>query len=157
MDPDLLLGFASRFVHVATAIVLVGGTTALRFVVVPALANQPAELRDSIRQRWKRFVHIGIALFLISGLYNYVRAMPLHKGDGLYHALLGIKMMLAFGVFFLASVLVGRSAGTQKFRDEHTKWMSVLLLIAFFIVGISSFVRVRTVPVVVEPAVSQPD
>jgi uncharacterized membrane protein len=146
MEPDQIIAFISRLVHVGTAIVLVGGTTVLRFVVIPSLAGQPPEIAQAIRGRWKMFVHIGIGLFLISGLYNYMIAIPSHKGDGLYHAMLGIKMMLAFGVFFLASVLVGRSKGTQKFRDEHTKWMTILLLIAFTIISISSFVKIRGVP-----------
>jgi uncharacterized membrane protein len=141
-----IVTYLSRLLHVSTAIVLIGGTTALRFVVVPSLAGQPAELTDAIRGRWRKFVHGGIAIFLISGFYNYFMAMSAHKGDGLYHALVGTKMLLAFGVFFLASVLVGRSAGSQKYRDEHTKWMTILLLIAFVIIAISSFVKVRGIP-----------
>jgi len=156
MDIWEIIAYPSRFLHIATAIVLIGGTTALRFAVLPALSGQPPELTQAIRGRWRMFVHIGIAIFIATGFYNYgyVMVSGSHKGDGLYHALVGIKMMLAFGVFFLASVLVGRSEGTQKFRDEHTKWMTILLLIAFVIIGISSFVKVRGIPA---PAAAEPD
>lgn len=147
MGIEQLLALVSRLVHIGTAITLVGGTAVLRFVVIPALQGQPEELTRQVRNRWRLFVHIGIALFLISGFYNYlVVTRPLHSGDGLYHMLLGFKMLLAFGVFFLASVLVGRSPGTQKFRDEHTRWMTILLLVAAVVIGISSFVKVRGVP-----------
>jgi uncharacterized membrane protein len=146
MDADFLVAVVSRWIHVGTAIVLVGGTSFMKLVVGPSLQGQPSELMDAIRGRWKKFVHGGIALFLITGFFNYFRAMPDHKGDGLYHALIGTKIILAFVVFFFASVLVGRSAGTQKFRDNAGKWMSVVLLLSALIVAMSGVVKVRGIP-----------
>lgn len=78
--------------------------------------------------------------------------MPQHKGDGLYHALIGTKIILAFVVFFFASVLVGRSAGTQKFRDESGKWTSVVLLLSALIVAMSGVVKVRGLPAPKSPS-----
>jgi uncharacterized membrane protein len=143
MDSDLLLNVISRWIHVGTAIVLVGGTTFLRFVVHPSLTGSDGELIARVRARWKKFVHGGIALFLITGFFNYFRAMPLHKGDGLYHALIGTKILIAFAIFFFASALVGRSSGTQKFRDAAPKWTAVVVLLSFLVVAISGFVKVR--------------
>ena len=146
MDSELILSLISRWAHVGTAIVLVGGTAFLRLAVIPALEGENPELIGRIRQRWKKFVHGGIALFLISGFYNYIKAMPLHKGDGLYHGLIGTKILLALFVFFLASVLVGNKPGTQKFRDDAKKWTGIMLLVSALIVGISGFAKVRCIP-----------
>ncbi len=144
MDMELILALISRWAHVGTAIVLVGGTAFFRLVVVPSLEGDSTDLVRRIRERWKKFVHGGIALFLISGFYNYlVVMMPKHKGDGPYHMLVGTKMLLAFGVFFLASALVGSKPGTQKFRDQSKKWTGIMLLLSAVIVGISGFVKVR--------------
>lgn len=143
MEPELLLPVLSRWIHVGTAIVLVGGTTFFRFVVMPALGDDSAELVERIRQGWKKFVHGGIALFLLSGIYNFIIMLPKHKGDGLYHGLVGTKILLALVVFFIASALVGRSAGTQKFRDGAKKWTGIMLLLSAVIIGISGFVKVR--------------
>lgn len=142
MDPSFLVAVVSRWVHVGTAVVLIGGLTALRFVVTPVLAGNTAAL-EAIRQRWKKFVHAGIALFLISGFVNYFLAMPTHKGDGLYHGLIGTKIILALIAFFFASALVGRSAGTQKFRDQSAKWKTVVLVLAAVMIAMSGFVKVR--------------
>jgi uncharacterized membrane protein len=142
MDTQFLLQLISRWIHVGTAIVLVGGTVCLRCVIQPVLAGQSPELMSAVRNRWKRFVHGGIALFLVSGFYNYVQAMPAHKGDGLYHGLMGTKILLAFGVFYLASALVGRSQGTQRFRDNAAFWKTVIILLTAVIVAISGFLRV---------------
>lgn len=146
MDTDLLLSVLFRWIHVGTAIVLVGGTSFMKFVAGPVLQGQSPELTNSIRSRWKKFVHGGIALLLLSGFINYFRAMSLHKGDGLYHGLIGTKIILAFVVFFFASALVGRSAGTQKFRDNSGKWTAVVLLLSSLIIAMSGVVKVRGVP-----------
>lgn len=136
----------SRWAHVGTAILLVGGTAFFRLAVIPALGENSQDLIGRIRDNWRKFVHIGITLFLISGFYNYFAAMPKHKGDGLYHMLVGTKMLLALYVFFLASVLVGRKPSSQKFRDNAKKWTGVMLLVSAIIVGISGFVKVRGIP-----------
>lgn len=137
----------SRFIHVAVAIVLVGGTTFMRFVLAPAAKELPQAEHDQLRQRllvrWKKVVHGGIALLLLSGVYNYVRQIPNHRGDGLYHALVGAKMLLALAVFFIASALVGRSAAFEGMRQNRLKWMGLIVALATVIVGISGFVKVR--------------
>ena len=141
---------ASRIIHVGTAITLVGGSMFMLWVLMPSVSALTEEdrrkLHHSVIGRWKKFVHIGITLFLASGIYNYVRAVPNHRGDGLYHALLGTKMLLALVVFFLAAALVGRSSGLEPIRQNRQKWLRVLVSIALVIVAISGFVKVRGIP-----------
>ena len=147
MDSQLLIDVLSRIVHVSTAIVLVGGTVFMTFVLLPTAENLPSaeheKLRSLINGRWKRFVHTGILLFLVTGFYNYFQQMPKHKGDGLYHALVGTKILLALGLFFIASALVGRSAAFESIRASRAKWLKIMVLLAAIIVGISGFVKVR--------------
>lgn len=146
----------SRWIHVGTAIVLVGGTCFMRFVLLPAarrtLSDESHELlREAVRDRWKRFVHLGIALLLISGFYNYIKAMPGHKGVPLYHALIGTKILLALAVFFLGSALVGRSPAFAKMREFPRPWLMLILLLSAAIVGISGYCKV-VLPAVAPPA-----
>ncbi len=147
---QLILDTASRIVHVGTAITLVGGSVFMAFALMPAAAAKLSDeehdrLREGVLGRWKKFVGPGIGLFLISGFYNFARMAPLHKGDSLYHALLGTKILLAFAVFFIASALVGKSKGLEGMRQNRAKWLKVLILLAATIVGISGFVKVRGV------------
>ena len=151
MDPMTLLLFTvSRIVHVATAIVLVGGSVFVRYLLMPAATATLSQAdHDALRARlmsaWKRVVHGGIALFLLSGGINYGRviAEKTHKGDALYHALLGTKIILALVVFFIASALVGKSAKFEGLRKNARLWMSVNVLLAAIIVAISGFLKVR--------------
>lgn len=147
MGLQLFIDTLSRVTHVSTAIALVGGTAFVLFVLIPAtsalLDKEEKILRANVQQRWKRFVHVGILLFIVSGFYNYFRAVPDHRGDGLYHALIGTKILLAFGMFFIASVLVGRSSAFHSMRRNRVFWLRILVLLAFSIVAISGFAKVR--------------
>ena len=141
-----VLALLSRWTHIGTAIVLVGGTCFLRFVLAPAAAQLPdaehQKLKELVMNTWKKFVHAGITLFLLSGFYNYlVVQIPKHKGDGLYHGLMGAKMMLAFGIFFLASALVGRSKSFEGMRKNAKLWQLVIIILAAIIVGISGYLK----------------
>ncbi len=142
----LWLDVVSRIVHVLTAIVLVGGSIYSAYVFMPATASLADEQRQSVLaaaiSRWKKFVHGGIVLFLATGFYNYFQAMPKHKGEGLYHGLIGTKILLAFAIFFLASALVGRSEGLKRFRDQRAFWTKVMIAMAIVVVSISGYAKV---------------
>ena len=141
------IDYLSRAIHVSTAIALIGGSVFTLLVLMPAAKllsdDAHATLAAAISSRWKRFVHVGILLFLATGFYNYFQAMPLHKGDGLYHALVGTKIILALAIFFIASALVGRSAALETFRKNRALWLTILVVLATIIVLMSSFLKVR--------------
>ena len=155
MDLDLI-GIVFRWLHIGSAIVLLGGSICLKFVVGPALKDQSQELKEAVRGRWKKFVHAAIAGLLLSGIINYVRAVPDHRGDGLWHAMVDTKIILALGVFFIVSVLAGRSKGTQKFRDNAAKWTTIAILLGVLIVAMSGIAKVVGRKPQAEPATLTP-
>lgn len=144
MDAELLQ-VISRWVHVGTAIVLLGGSVFQKFVLMPSLRALPDEerqkLRDGILLRWKKYVMWGIVLLLVTGFYNYYVRMG-QKVLPTYHMLMGIKILLAFGVFFLASALTGRSAGLAKIRQNAGLWLGVLIALAAAVVAIAGYLKV---------------
>jgi len=151
MDDLTALNVLSRWIHVGTAIVVLGGSVFMRFVLMPAAAGLPDAEHDALRQRvmgrWKKFVMAGIALFLISGFYNYlVVSIPAHKGDRLYHPLIGTKILLAFAVFFLASALTGRSAAFEGIRRNNKTWLLVTIVLAAIVVAISGVLKIAVPP-----------
>jgi len=131
-------------------ITLIGGSVFTLFVLIPSAKQLTEEAHDqlasAVKSRWKRFVHIGVLLILVSGFYNYFQAIPNHDDDGLYHALVGTKILLAFVVFFIAAALVGKSPRLEPIRQNKKKWLTILLLIATTIIAISGFVKVRGLP-----------
>jgi uncharacterized membrane protein len=150
MNSELAFYALTRMLHVGTAIVVVGGTFFVRFVLLPAAAQNLADdahahLRSAVMATWKKIVHTGIAVFLLTGGINYYRVIALgtHKGDGLYHALMGTKIILALVIFFIASALVGRSPAFDGMRRRAPRWLVVNLLLAALIVAASGFLKVR--------------
>lgn len=153
MDPLTLL---LRWAHVLAAIVALGGLLFARVAFVPAAEELGAETADrlhaGVRRRWLPWVIGAITLLLASGLVNYVllmrrvKAAPeLWGGDWMgqtgYHALFGVKFLLALIVFYLASGLVGRGASTQWIRDARKQWLSVTVGLGVAVVLISGWMR----------------
>lgn len=148
MESGLIVAVIFRWMHIGSAIVVVGGSVFMRFILMPAAAELPeaehTALRARMMKKWKFFVHTAILLFLISGFYNYLWvALPAHKGDKLYSALIGIKILLAFAVFFLAIALTGKSKWSESYRQNSRHWLAVNIALAAAIVGISGVLKNR--------------
>lgn len=137
----------SRWFHVGTAIVLLGGTAYIRFVLLPAASQLPDEHHQKLKEltvaRWKRFVHGGILLLLLTGFYNYFRAEPADAFRKQYHMLVGIKILLALVLFGVASGLVGRSAAFARMRETPKRFLGLAVLLGAIIVAISGYLRVE--------------
>lgn len=135
----------SRWFHVLAAMAAVGGTLFMRWALLPAAAQLAPESRDAllqaVRARWAKVVMAAIALLLVTGLYNISRKEVAYQVSPLYHALFGIKFLLAMGIFFLASALVGRSEAYGAIRRQAGNWLTVNLLLAVLVVCISGALR----------------
>lgn len=135
----------SRWLHVLAAMAAVGGTLFMRLAMLPATAQLSPDAKEAflqaVRSRWAKVVMTAILLLLVSGLYNISRKEVTYQVSPLYHALFGIKFLLALGIFFLASALVGRSEAFAAIRGQAAKWLVVNLLLAVLVVCISGVLR----------------
>lgn len=114
-----LLRILMRWVHVASAALLVGGMFYSRFVAGDAL--------EAARNRLRPWVWGTIAGLVVSGLYN------LHAATGhsrYYWLWMIIKLLLALHVFVSAGLaIVGRSEGERQRRTASAA-ISGLIVIA---------------------------
>ena len=166
------LAYILRLLHILAAITIVGGSVFLRFALLPAVSSladeQRRSLHEAVRSRWARLVQISILFLLVTGLINFVMFVRAAKGwsdewretyNATYQMLFGIKFLLALCIFALISILTGKSAGTQKIRDNFRFWVNVNLALALAVVMISGAMRLTHVgptdpsePKTVEPA-----
>jgi hypothetical protein len=118
-----------RVLHIFSAITLLGGVLAWRFAAIPAestLANETrAKLGNATAAAWRPWVLSAVVGLIISGIYNF-----LHK-SGLtptYHAIFGIKILLALHVF-AAAILAARPANPRRSRQLTGVVVSGIILV----------------------------
>lgn len=143
----MLVKVVLRWAHILAAVVAVGGAVFMRFVVAPSVrssldSEQHARLAEQIAPRWRRIFMICIGVLLLSGLANFfLVSMPKAEGVPLYHALFGTKFLLAMGVFFLGSALVGRSPAFAGLRADMPRWLAINVVLGVVVILISGVLR----------------
>src|SRR6056297_3606501 len=113
-----------RLLHIVPAIIAAGGVFFMWIALAPSLNSiedeSRAKLMESIRTRWSKVVAACSGLLLASGLYNAIAIILAYEFVGfpgkLYHGMVLLKLLLALGVFFISSVLAGRSDMAKRFR-----------------------------------------
>lgn len=143
MDVNQILGLVSRWLHVIPVIILVGGTIFMRLSLVPAASETgaSAELRESIRKRWAKIVGPCILFLLVTGLYNAVTKIMAYELSPVYHSLVVVKLVVGMVIFFLVSLLSGRSEKAQKFRESEMKWLNIICALMLVLVLLAGYMK----------------
>ncbi len=143
MDEINYVLLASRWIHIAAATVAIGGMVFTRFVLLPSAQEtlddaQHDRLRAAVRKRWARFVYGCITLLLISGTINlFILVIQPRVEPMPYHAVLSLKVLASFVLFFFGSALAGKGAVFASMRANLRKWLGVALVLAALIVTLS--------------------
>ena len=136
MDIDYVQ-LLSRWLHITAAVAAGGGAIFMKIALHPATETLPgdtrANLREAVRSRWAKVVHTAVALLLLTGLFNFMLIIKRYDVPKGYHAVFGVKFLLAMAIFFLGSVLVGRGELAKKLRAAAGKWLTVLVV---FLLGL---------------------
>jgi hypothetical protein len=136
---DEILSPLVRWIHLSSAIVLVGGIFFWRFVMDPSTKKitpeDYRELEEGAASHFRPLVYTVIVTLVLSGLYNY-----LAKGGHtpLYEILFGIKILLVLHVLsvtILATAPNNVRRGRQLFGAAISG--SVIVLISAFLKGIA--------------------
>jgi hypothetical protein len=151
MDGTFWLNFLMRWLHVASAVAAIGSILFVRFALVPALAGMAngKELYAALEPKFKKILHSGLGLALLTGFYNYgvvtvaaiKRLKATHADLGLlssYHAVMGAKMLLSFALFGLAIALL-KPADTLP--ENRKSSLSVTLVLGLLVLAIGAYLR----------------
>lgn len=135
-----------RWMHIFSAVLLIGGLFFMRVFVMPASRKKLSEeqqddFRDLVSSRWRMWVRLFILLFLVSGVWNMALMFQRHTGQTAYHALFGVKVILALGVFFMMEALGSTRKWAEGMRRNWSFWSVVTLSIAFAVILISGVLR----------------
>ena len=143
-----IIGLLSRWLHIIPATILVGGTLFLRFSLVPSAMETPPgdELREAVRKRWARLVMLSILLLLLSGLYNAAQKAMNYELSMVYNVMLLLKIILGLAVFYLLSILSGRSARAQRLRERELYWLNITCALLLALVCIAGWMKISDQP-----------
>lgn len=147
MEASLVAALVMRWLHILSAIALVGSVLfywyALRPVVATVLTEDQREpFRNALVRRWRMLVHPPILFFLISGFYNYLAVTRFqHEDQPLYHALFGVKFLLALGVFGLGIAVTSTRSWSTNLRIKPGIW-AALLITSLAVVLIGGYMKV---------------
>lgn len=135
---EAVLAVFSRWVHVVSAIFLLGGVLYARIVLAGAAAALDEAPRAALDReaaaRFRNWLLAAMAALLLSGLYNLLTKEALPKG---YHMVFGIKMLLALHVFAVGLLLAKRDVPEEKRR----RWMSGVVVSGLLIALLSAVLR----------------
>jgi uncharacterized membrane protein len=124
MDPTVqtVLGVLFRWVHIMSAIVLVGSAYYVR------------RARLAFAPTFQSTIYLAVAGVFISGLYNFLTkpSYPPH-----YHMWFGIKFLLALHVMAALVLAVRRQVPTEKLERS----LRITLISATAVVLISNYLR----------------
>ena len=131
-------GFAIslRWLHIASMTTLLGGMIFWRLVLARASDEMGGGARGPLFERiaaaFRPLVFASIAGLIVSGVINFLMS-PGHTK--LYHALFGIKMLLALHVFGVAIVMV------QPNNPRRTRLATGAMISGLVILFISAWLR----------------
>jgi hypothetical protein len=151
MDGTFWLNFLMRWLHVASAAAVIGSLLFVRFAVIPALGGMSngRELYAALEPKFKKLLHSGMGLAILTGLYNYgvvataayKRLKETHPDLGLlrsYHPAMGVKVLLSLVLFGLAIALL-KPADTLP--ENRKSPLSVTLVLGLLVLLIGAYAR----------------
>jgi uncharacterized membrane protein len=131
-----VLSVIMRWLHITSAVVVVGGVLYARFVIAPALATLAAQdqetLGGAMAARYRSLLYLAMVFLAGTGLYNVV--MNLGRGP-LYQLLLGIKLLLVLHVFAVGLLIV------KPKNPKRSRQMTGLVISGLVILAISAVLR----------------
>lgn len=108
-----LLSVLMRWMHIASMALLVGGAAYMRLIARPALEGLGAEDREVMARRlafgFRPLIYASMVGILGSGLFNFFARLG---HTMLYHAVFGVKMLLAAHIF--ASAILLARGGSER-------------------------------------------
>ena len=127
---DLVIPYLARWIHIASAITLMGGMIFAAVAWLPALAGPDKQsISDAIALRFRPWLVLSIVGLLASGFYNYMRHATAKDVPTMYHMVFGMKFLLALHVFAVGWISLN-SGNTKRSRQITGVVISGLIIIA---------------------------
>lgn len=147
MTPDFLVHLLSRFIHISSVIVFLGGVIYARQVLVPVLNVLPEDIRmqsaAGTQMRYRTTLFVLLALIVLSGLYNFLTFAGPKHGQA-YQIWFGIKMLLVAHIAATGILWATSPYGDVTVAGKSKHRLTSIAISGFIIVLISAYLRSLT-------------
>jgi len=132
----------SRWIHVISAALAIGGVFFLRVVLPISLRALSPEIQSdviaNVRRVFKIVVHASITLLLLSGIFNTIQNWEAYKlNRAVMHGLWGMHLLLALIVFAISLItLAGKTP-----RPSGKRLMAINLGLLMIVVALASTLK----------------
>ena len=135
-----------QWLHVAAAVLAVGGVACMRFVVLPSVELLEDSAREtfveSVHSRFRQIIWISIGLLMITGLYNVGIASAAGKfADQGYLYPVIAKIVLALVVFKIAFMLIVPGPAFSGIKAKRKTWLLVNFILGMIVILIAAYLR----------------
>jgi uncharacterized membrane protein len=132
----------SRWIHIVTACLALGGVFFMRFIFPAGISVLPDDQRSAVflntRRKFKIVIHTAILLFLITGTFNTMIAWEKYeRNPALMHPLWGTHVLLALVAFTIAIIVLAGPTPIQS----HRKLMAINFVILLLTVAVASTLK----------------
>jgi hypothetical protein len=111
MPLDILM----RFLHIVSAVTLVGGVLAWRLGALPAIEPLAADVKtrvgNAIAASLRPILLTAMVLLLLSGLYQY---MTVANKTPAWNAVIGVKFLLVLHIFAVGFLATGQNSARRS-------------------------------------------
>lgn len=145
-DLETLLHVLSRFIHIISAILILGGAFYAHRVLTPILNVLPEDKRmqaaAGAQLRYRTVLFTVVALSLLSGIYNFLRTPHSH----LYQMAFGFKMLAVLHIYATVIIWATSPYGDVNFAGKNKHRGLSITIAGVIVVLISAYLRSLSMP-----------
>jgi hypothetical protein len=143
---EILLHVFSRFIHILSAILLLGGAFYARRVLTPVLNVLPEDKRmpaaAGAQLRFRTTLFTLVAFSLLSGVYNFLQT----PHSRVYHIAFGIKMLAVLHIYATVILWATSPYGDVDFSGKRKRRLLSITIAGILVVLISAYLRSLSMP-----------
>ena len=130
------LDIIMRFLHILSAVTLLGGALAWRLGAIPAIEPLAAETKtkvgNAIAASLRPVVLTAMALLLVSGLYQY---MTVANKTTAWNAVIGVKFLGVLHIFAVGFLVTGQN------NEKRSRQLTGVSISGVIVVALAAVLR----------------
>jgi hypothetical protein len=132
----MAIDIVMRFLHILSAVTLVGGALAWRLGMVPALSPLAGDVKtkvgNALAAAWRPWMLSAMAGLLISGIWQY---MNVKNPPSAWHAVIGVKFLLVLHIFAVGFLI------TQQNNEKRARQLTGVVISGVLVIALGAVLR----------------